>query len=70
MVDGMNEEHLYSLIVYAGALGKELLMGSADTSAAKTISDSKTIESEAAETTTTTTTEITTTTSKRVPNNC
>ena len=30
MIHGMNEDHLYSVMVYAGALGKELvaLMGS------------------------------------------
>eukprot|EP00534_Pseudo-nitzschia_fraudulenta_P002274 CAMPEP_0201120858 /NCGR_PEP_ID=MMETSP0850-20130426/4856_1 /ASSEMBLY_ACC=CAM_ASM_000622 /TAXON_ID=183588 /ORGANISM="Pseudo-nitzschia fraudulenta, Strain WWA7" /LENGTH=102 /DNA_ID=CAMNT_0047387137 /DNA_START=205 /DNA_END=513 /DNA_ORIENTATION=+ len=41
MIDSMNEEHLYSVMVYAGTVGKELLMGSdkaaADTSAAKAI---------------------------------
>ena len=44
MVDSMNEEHLYSAMVYAGTVGKELLMGSdkvaADTSAAKAIKSS------------------------------
>mmetsp|Transcript_22908 Transcript_22908/g.51155 ORF Transcript_22908/g.51155 Transcript_22908/m.51155 type:complete len:99 (-) Transcript_22908:44-340(-) len=42
MIDSMNEEHLYSVMVYAGTVGKEL-MGSdkaaADTSAAKAIED-------------------------------
>ena len=28
MIDGMNEQYLYSVMAYAGALGKELLMGS------------------------------------------
>eukprot|EP00534_Pseudo-nitzschia_fraudulenta_P011958 CAMPEP_0201215476 /NCGR_PEP_ID=MMETSP0851-20130426/188989_1 /ASSEMBLY_ACC=CAM_ASM_000631 /TAXON_ID=183588 /ORGANISM="Pseudo-nitzschia fraudulenta, Strain WWA7" /LENGTH=109 /DNA_ID=CAMNT_0047504945 /DNA_START=323 /DNA_END=652 /DNA_ORIENTATION=+ len=54
----MNEEHLYSVMVYAGTVGKEL-MGSdkaaADTSAAKAIADLKSNESAAAATTTTTT---------------
>jgi len=69
MIDGMNEEHLYSVMVYAGALGKELsLMGSdkpaansTSTSAANATAaagDSNTNESGGASATTTTTTEI------------
>ena len=32
MIDSINEEHLYSVMVYAGTVGKEL-MGSVDDSA-------------------------------------
>ena len=50
MIDGMDEEHIYSVMEYAGKVGKELMasdkQAAADTSAAK------------ATTTTTTTTEI------------
>ena len=75
MIDSMNEEHLYSVMVYAGAVGKELIgsdKAAAETSAAKAI-ESSAAEAAAATTTTTTTTEIagakttTTTTTRGVP---
>jgi len=78
MIHGMNKDHLYSVMVYAVALGKGLaLMGSdkavadtsaanaADISAAKAATDLKSNESAAATTTTTTTTTTTDATEAR-----
>ena len=66
MIDSMNEEHLYSVMVYAGTVGKELL-GSAKQTAAANDSAKQTaaannsaagVAAASAAATTTTTTEI------------